>query len=419
MYMASEIVNAAEPSVLRPPGAFRRLVRRHPWWVDGVVASAYLIPTLSLNLLLFYPNGQNPSPWLVVALSAGTLIIAAALLFRRHRPIGMLVVVTAVSIAELVVGGSVDALPLALALYAVAVFVSTRTAWVASAITVPATVASAFLVDLIPRSYPNETLQASPSGESIPFAVFSLIAVSVGASIGDRRRYVAALVDRADDLARERDQQAQLATAAERARITRELHDIVAHSLSVMVTLADGADAMARKDPERSAGAIREIGEVGRRSLAEMRRLLGVLAAPDSEVPLAPQPVLDDLEELAATFRTAGLPVSIEIAGHRPDSAALQATVYRIVKEALTNALRYAAAPSRVVVRVEFGVSGGAVTVTDDGRPSSTSTPSIGSGRGLIGMRERASAYGGVVEAGPHRDGGWRVHVTLPESRDR
>jgi signal transduction histidine kinase len=380
-----------------------------------------VLPTLLVTALLFLPGGEMLAPWVVVCLLVLTAVMGAALVFRRHRPVAVLVIVTASTVGAVIVGGTLDGVPIALAVYAVAVFVSTRVAWIAFAGAVAACVASAFLTALISRAPADySTVQGTPIGGSLFFAVFVLVAMLIGASIGDRRRYVAALVDRAEDLARERDQQAQLATAAERARITRELHDIVAHSLSVMVTLADGADALARKDPERSEGAIREIGDVGRRSLVEMRRVLGVLAAPDSEVPLSPQPSLHDLDDLAATFRSAGLPVTIAVEGPRPESPGLQATIYRIVQESLTNALRYAVDPNTVTARISFDAGDGAsVTVTDDGRVAPTSVSSVGSGRGLIGMRERASLYGGTVEAGPGITASWRVHVTLPEMEDR
>ncbi len=423
--MAMTTASATSSPIPRPPGALRRLVRRHPWWVDGVVAGLYLIPTELLTLLRFsppdeslppgetLPSGDALAPAGVVLLLVCVGIDGAALLFRRRRPVTVLVVVTAMTVVQLVVERSLDVLPLALAAYAVAVFVGTRMAWMATTAAIAVCVASALIIPLVSRSDPDYS-SMQPVGGSVFFTAFVLVAVLTGTSIGDRRRYVDALVDRADDLARERDQQAQLATAAERARITRELHDIVAHSLSVMVTLADGAEALARKDPDRSVGAIREVGEVGRRSLAEMQRLLGVLSAPGVEAPLSPQPDLDGLPELAVTFITAGLPVSVEVTGDTPDSAGVQATIYRIVQEALTNALRYAREPTEVVVKIEFEGSGASVTVTDDGHPA-TSAPPIGSGRGLIGMRERASMYGGSVEAGPGPVRGWRVHVVLPE----
>ncbi len=420
--MATMAKVGTEPPVPRPPGALRRLVRRHPWWVDSIVAAIYLVPTLLLTQALFYSSVDTLAPWVVVVLLVFTVIIGAAVLFRRHRPLTVLVIVTAFSVLAMCFGGALDGFPIALAVYAVAVFVSTRMAWISFAATVSVGVATTFLIDAISRAAPDySTLQNLPVGGSLFYTVFVLIAVLTGTSIGERRRYVTALIDRAADLARERDQQAQLATAAERARITRELHDIVAHSLSVMVTLADGADALAQKDPSRSAAAVREIGGVGRRSLAEMRRLLGVLSARDPEAPLSPQPDVEGLVDLMATYRTAGLPVALEIEGTPSDSAGVQATVYRIIQEALTNALRYATDPTTVVVRAAFDESGATVTVTDDGRlagepasPSGTGS-GTGSGRRLIGMRERASLYGGTVDAGPGPEGGWSVHVTLPE----
>jgi signal transduction histidine kinase len=261
---------------------------------------------------------------------------------------------------------------------------------------------------------------ASHNSSLLLSLVFALL---IGSNIGNRRRYLAALIDRAAQLARERDQQGLLATAAERSRIAREMHDVVAHSLSVMVRLSDGADAVFEKDPARSREAVRQIGEVGRDSLRDMRRLLGVLRTEEGEevAALGPQPTLDELDRLIETYRATGLPVAVQQLGDPPSDTGLQVAVYRTVQESLTNALRYAREPSRVLVQLDYR-SGIVVEVTDDGLFLGP-VASVGTGRGLVGLRERAALFGGTAEAGPRLNpetgqdgGGWRVRVTLPHT---
>jgi signal transduction histidine kinase len=254
----------------------------------------------------------------------------------------------------------------------------------------------------------------------------SLVAIAIGTSVRNRRLHVAALVDRANALAVEREQGAQLAAAAERARIAREMHDVVAHSLSVMIALADGAGAALDRAPDRAREALDELSGTGRAALADMRRVLGALRDPgaptDPGAPLDPQPGSLDLGRLVERFRTAGVPVRWTSTGPPlPPDAGLQLAVYRIVQESLTNVLRHAPGSARVEVVVASAPGRVDVTVTDAGSPAGGSGgaggaagtgSAAGSGRGLIGMRERAAVYGGRVEAGPH-DGGWRVHAAL------
>ena len=228
-----------------------------------------------------------------------------------------------------------------------------------------------------------------------------------------RRAYLAGLVDRAERLERERDQQAQLAAAAERVRIAREVHDIVAHNIAVMIALADGAAYTAEASPDQAVSLMGQVSATGRSALTEMRRLLGVLREP--AVPgHAPQPSLDDLDELIATVRAAGLPTRLTVTGQPaslPPSA--QLALYRTIQEALTNTLKHA--PGSVAqVRLAYRTGEVELEVTDDGRPGAVSAPgSRGGGHGIVGMRERAAIFGGQVSAGPRPGGGWRVHTVL------
>jgi signal transduction histidine kinase len=235
-------------------------------------------------------------------------------------------------------------------------------------------------------------------------------AVVLGLNVRIRHAYTAALEERAAQLERERDQRGRLAAASERARIAREMHDIVAHNLSVMVALADGAGFMAGRDPERSAGAMQQVSRTGRHALAEMRRLLGVLRDDDATA-LAPAPGLADLDALLEQVRAAGLAATLETSG-KPIAlgAGAELTVYRLVQEALTNTLKHAGPDACAIVRLHYEADGVEVEVVDDGRgPARIS----GDGQGLAGMRERTAAYGGELEAGPAPGGGWRVRARL------
>lgn len=223
------------------------------------------------------------------------------------------------------------------------------------------------------------------------------------------------MVDLADRLERERDQQAQLATAAERTRIAREVHDIVAHSLSVIITLADGAALTDR--PAEARTAMRLVSRTGRDALTDTRRVLGVLRAHRAQE-REPQPGLDRLEALLSTVRATGLAVELVIKGTiRPLSTAAQTAVYRIVQEALTNAVKHAESASPVVVRLGYTGRGLVVQISDNGPPIA---PSAGSrtdrtvGQGLVGIRERVALFGGTLDAGPGAVRGWRVSVALP-----
>ena len=217
----------------------------------------------------------------------------------------------------------------------------------------------------------------------------------LGLNVRTRRAYTASLEERAEQLERERDQQEQLATAAERARIAREMHDIVAHNLSVMIALADGAGFMAQREPERSADAMEQVSNTGRHALDEMRRVLGVLRDDDAAA-LAPAPGLNDLDALLEQVRAAGLTTTLETTG-APIAlgAGAELTVYRLVQEALTHVAKHARA-ARVAVAVEQAAGEVRVRVADDGRGFDADEPTAGFG--VAGMRERAALMGGRLD---------------------
>ncbi|MCP2093596.1 MULTISPECIES: sensor histidine kinase [Actinosynnema] len=239
---------------------------------------------------------------------------------------------------------------------------------------------------------------------------------ALGEFVGARHAYHSELEQRLRLLELERGQQARIAVGEERSRIARELHDVVAHAVSVMVVQADGAGYAIRTQPELAEAAVRTISDTGRQALAELRRLLGVLRSEDgSGTQWAPQPGAGDLRELTETLRASGLPVTLVVNG---DLGALPAGlglgVYRIVQEALTNTLKHAGSGASAVVRVDCGPERVRIEVVDDGFGTPHDLVELSGGNGLIGMRERAGVLGGLLEAGPNPGGGWRVRVDLP-----
>ncbi|SDC93434.1 Signal transduction histidine kinase [Sanguibacter gelidistatuariae] len=242
------------------------------------------------------------------------------------------------------------------------------------------------------------------------------------------RSSITALRDRALRLEIERDQQAQIATAAERSRIAREMHDIVAHSLSVMIAQADGGRYMAAAEPEAATRTLGTIAETGRAALADMRRLLGVLRSEPGDpgagehggtlAGLAPQPAASDIETLVAQVRASGLRISLVrmgVARTLPPGTGL--TLYRICQEALTNILKHAGPDPTVTVVLTWGPRSVQLQVDDDGRGASANGD--GAGQGLLGMRERAAMFGGTVVSGPRPGGGFRVMLDLPLPEQR
>jgi signal transduction histidine kinase len=213
-------------------------------------------------------------------------------------------------------------------------------------------------------------------------------------------------------LAAERDQQATLAAAAERARIARELHDVVAHSLSVVIAQADGGRYAAEQDPRAATAALHTIARTAREAQAEMRRALGILSERPG-APMHPQPGIGELASLVARTREAGLAVELTEEGRPRDlTPAAGVTVYRVVQEALTNVLKHAGPEATAYVTLGWEPDRVTLVVRDDG--SGAAARDDGRGRGLVGMRERVEPRGGTLLAGPHPDGGFEVRAAIP-----
>ena len=256
---------------------------------------------------------------------------------------------------------------------------------------------------------------ADPHGAVSDYlSVSGVVAVgwAAGVALHERLRRTAELEERAARLERERESESRAAVAEERARIAREMHDVVAHSLSVMVVQAEAAEAMLDVDPERARKPLAAVQDTGRSALTELRRMLGALREADDGAPLAPQPGLGGLDELVEHVRAAGLPVELRVEGEaRPLPSGVDLSAYRILQEGLTNALKHAG-PARAEVLVRYGDRDLELRVSDDGRGRGAG--GNGGGHGLVGMRERVALYGGELDAGPRPGGGFGLRARLP-----
>lgn len=330
------------------------------------------------------------------------LALALPLAWRRRAPRVVFAIVAIVALAQWFAGPPVLAdVALLWAFYTVAASCSTRH-----------TVIAAAILEL------GVVLADARYGGSVRTHLFGLLFLSglvtaagvLGANLRIRRAYLAAVEQRAAQLEFERDQQSQLAVASERTRIAREMHDVIAHNLTVMIALTDGAALTVQRDPRRAAAAVTEASAAGRLALHEMRRVLGVLRDSDESFALAPTPGLAELETLLETVRRTGLDVRFESHGSLDGlDAGLQLTIYRLVQEALTNTVKHALAPTRIVVRLLRESGKICVSVTDNGGPPAQP----GQGQGLVGMRERVAVHAGSVQTGPTPNG-WQVSAALP-----
>jgi signal transduction histidine kinase len=397
---------------------FRRLTERHPRLPDIVAITMYLL----VAAVLAIPSPQDPNLlplWSCLLFAAAG---ATVLAFRRSRPLWVFAASNLLFLASVYTGtGAELALPL-IAVYTIGVLRSARVAWICYGIgAVIMTAAGTILTARARWGAPFSEATQPPSGSTfwvdwlnltIALMLVYVIACLLGANAGVRRRHVAALVDRARQLMRERDQQAEIAAAGERERIAREMHDIIAHSLSIVITVSEGAYAAAPERPDEAREAIKRVAETGRRALGEVRRLLNTVREHDTATAVehAPQPDAGQLSTLADEFRLAGLPVRLDFAGSPSPDPALGLTVYRIVQESLTNALRHATGATEVIASVTWTDDYVEIYVADDA-PHSASAASPG--RGIVGIRERAALYNGRVTAGPQESGGWQVQVLL------
>jgi signal transduction histidine kinase len=366
--------------------------------LDGLIAVA-LTTALQLDLAL----GDHAGGALLNA--TGGLLLTLPLAARRRVPLAVAgVFAGTAALSSLLGGGLFDGEPPpfaalvagAVTFYSVGAHAADRPAHVGAALGV----AGLWIA----------VLATGPDVQSFLFSGGLIVATPWLAGRATRARSLRVAL-----LEREQRQRERVAVGEERARIARELHDVVAHSVGAMVAQAQGARHVLDRDPDRTRDALETIEQTGRTALEEMRRSLGVLRRPDAEAPLAPQPGMNGLGVLIAHARKSGLTVELVTEGEpAPLPAGAELSAYRIVQEALTNTLKHAG-PVHARVAVRYGVDEIELEIADDGAPggASNGAPSAG-GHGLVGMRERVALYGGDLHAGQRPEGGFVVRASLP-----
>jgi signal transduction histidine kinase len=365
---------------------------QRPWVLDGAIVAAIV----ALGSLRGPDGGESTAGW------AFTVALALPLLGRRRWPVGVFAVIAVIAVGQW--AADVRAFgdsALLVALYTVAATQPLRT-----------TLAAAAVIELgIALAVARWAPDSSPVDGFVALSGLATAAAVLGVNVQRRHALMASLRERAERLEAERDQQGRLAAAAERSRIAREMHDIVAHNLSVMIALADGASFAVRDAPDDAEVAMRSASRTGRQALTEMRRLLGILRD-DGEAERTPQPGIAQLEALVEQVRAAGVPTTLTVTGAPSEQAAagLQLAAYRIVQEALTNTLKHAGPGVEAAVSLRWTDDRLALEISNTGLGTVAPAPE---GGGLRGMRERAAVYEGAVDAGPVGDGGWRVAVEL------
>jgi signal transduction histidine kinase len=392
--------------VLSAVDAVRDAIRRHPWWTDTLLA--LFLTFISVGSVVFYGSGHHARS--IAALDAILLpVTSLPIVARRYRPLAVLAITVSAETVLLLFSSRVQVpFGVGVALYTVASRCERPVAARAAA-----SVAVPITIGVIVNNW-------NGPGQVIPKLGLFAIAWLVGDNLRTRRAYLAELEARAARLEREREEQATRATLEERARIARELHDVIAHNVSVMVVQASAGDDVFESDPLRAREALAAVASTGRNALGELRRLLGVIRPGEGEEPsYAPQPGISRLTELVEQVRATGLAIDLSVDGEvRELPEATSLCVYRIVQEALTNALKHAAA-TRAQVSLRYEPDELRVRVDDDGRGvSEAAANGSAAGRGLIGMRERVALFGGEVQAGPSADGGYCVSARLPVERE-
>jgi signal transduction histidine kinase len=388
-------------------------IRRHPTGVDSFWALVLLGLTL-VSAGASQANTGTDSPFLIVPVA---VLLCLVIALRRRGPERMLVLAGVIGVAQLAL--DVSTMPADFAMLVIVYTVAATGARWASRLALTTGLCAAPLAQS--RWPSSETGVAGNVALTVFQAVPFALAWVLGDSIRTRRAYFAQLEERAARLEKEREAQAKVAVAAERARIARELHDVVAHNVSVMVVQADGAAYVLDAAPDQAKKALETISSTGRQALAEMRRLLGVLRTGEHQEAgeYVPQPDVQQIEDLVEQCRGSGLPVDFKVEGTpRPLPSGVELTAYRIVQEALTNTRKHAGPDAGASVRLVYFDDGLGLLVEDDGKGAPHELYEEGGfdgrGHGLIGMRERVGMVGGTLDAGPRPGGGFRISALLP-----
>ncbi len=388
-------------------------IRRHPTGVD-VFWAVFLLGLSGMSMVSgMYDAGREEIVAVPVALGFSTVVA-----LRRKAPEKMLLLAILVGVVQLVfdVRPGIGNFAMLVITYTVAT-VGER--WASRL---------ALICSLSAAALSQVRWEAEPGGSwaqvifvTVIMTVPFVLAWVLGDSLRTRRAYFDQLEERAARLEREREAQSKVAVAAERARIARELHDVVAHNVSVMVVQADGAAYVMDAAPDQAKQALETISSTGRQALAEMRRLLGVLRtgdAPESGE-YVPQPDVEQIEDLVAQVRQTGLEVDFKVEGTpRPLPSGVELTAYRVVQEALTNTRKHGGPDAGASVRLVYFDDGLGLLIEDDGRGAAHELyedgGADGAGHGMIGMRERVGMVGGTLDAGPRPGGGFRISALLP-----
>ena len=371
-----------------------------PVRVDAVFAAVLLVAGVLAALF-----GEDKARGAQLISMVGVTVPVA---FRRRRPIAAALTMALALLLATALGGAptrATGIVALIALVSGAYMLGART---------QGRVLAAGTIALIVALAADAIVEESQTVSALLFFTFFVVGLPVAAGQATRSRAQLAdeLADRAVALERARGGEAQAAVQEERARIARELHDVVAHDVSVMVVQAAAAKRIVEREPDRAEEAIVSIEGTGREALAEMRRLLGVLRRGDEDLALAPQPSLSRVDALLARTRAAGLDVALERSGDdAPLPAGVDLAAYRVVQEALANVVRHAGA-EHATVRLTYDPRAVVVEVVDDGRGAANGGGKAG--HGLIGLRERVDLYGGDFEAGPRAEGGFGVRARLP-----
>ncbi|MBB5789205.1 histidine kinase [Jiangella mangrovi] len=390
--------------------------RIEPWLLD---ASLTIVLSVTAVVALFVytdPSGVEYADADALGIAL-VLVITVPLIARRKHPVA----VGLITAAGLAAFTAVDyAMPTAAVVALIAIYTAANYGGLAASLLVAGAQVAASAAYAVVSVDRHPDLSMDLGANIIISCLLILGAWGIGRAVRSRRLYTAELEDRARRLERAHDVEVRAAIAEERSRIARELHDVVAHHVSVMTVQAAGARRSLRRDVDRTADALQAIEDVGRSALQEMRRVVGVLRTPDGDdrgaqpATLAPQPGLGDLELLAEQMRDAGLPVDIRVEGE-PGAVpvGVDLAAFRVIQEALTNTIKHAG-PSAATVHVQYLPSEVHVEVSDDGHGVAAALEGRRPGHGLLGMRERVALYGGTLAAGPRRGGGYEVRAKIP-----
>jgi signal transduction histidine kinase len=400
--MCGGLLAGTVEAVRRPENLFTRARGINPRTVDAVVAVALVAGAVAVAA-----GGKHHGPLTLLAAAATCLTVA----WRRRAPAAT----TAVAVVSITVAGVSShgahgtfwwpiEIAVALDYYMLGRLSVQRARPTVDAGLLAAAVAA---IVIVPGTGANLVATTWTLFVGVPFAV--------GRAVGSRVALTRELRSNAERLEREQQERARHAAADERNRIARELHDVVAHGVSVMVIQTQAARRVASTDREAARDALSSVQSCGRDALIEMRRMIGVLRHGDEELAGATEPALSQLGALVARARAAGLPVELRIDGHARDlSPGVDLVAFRVVQEALTNAIKHAG-PARALVRVTFTTGALELEISDTGRgPGLADRDTDATGQGLVGMRERLVLYGGELQTGRAGGGGFEVRARIP-----